>query len=105
AKAIGYRQGLSGKTTLICSRVSHSRILVDASADRHFNRDIALVNRFMTAQSTVAMRRWGWPAIATLAAMATLAALAAAAAEQAQTPPTPETAAPREAGGPAHAIL
>jgi hypothetical protein len=34
-----------------------------------------MVNRFMTAQSTVATRRWGVPAIVTLAAMAALAAL------------------------------
>jgi len=34
-----------------------------------------MVNRFMTAQSTVATRRWGGPAIVALAAMAALAAL------------------------------
>src|SRR5262249_51647255 len=104
---IGYRQGLSGKTTLICSRVSHSRILVDASADRHFNRDMALVNRFMTAQSTVATRRWGPPTIVvTLAAMAAMAALTAdAAARQARSVPTTEATAPREAGEPIMAIV
>jgi lipoprotein-anchoring transpeptidase ErfK/SrfK len=97
---------LSGKTTLICSRVSHSRILVDASANRHFNRDMALVNRFMTAQSTVAMRRWGWPAIVTLAAMAALTALTAgAAASEARPAPATEATAPREAGEPIMAIV
>jgi hypothetical protein len=34
-----------------------------------------MVNRFMTAQSTVATRRWGVPGIVTLAAMAALAPL------------------------------
>src|SRR6516162_7540829 len=77
----------------------------DASADRHFNRDMALVDRFMTAQSTVAMRRWGVPAIVTLAAMAALAALTAAAARQARPAPTTEATAPREAGEPIMAIV
>jgi hypothetical protein len=80
--------------------------LVDASANRHFNRDMALVNRFMTAQSTVAMRRWGWPAIVTLAAMVALTALTAdAAARQARPSPTTEATAPREAGEPIMAIV
>ena len=79
---------------------------IDASADRHFNRDMALVNRFMTAQSTVATRRWGVPAIVTLAAMAALAALTAdAAARQARPAPTTEATAPREAGEPIMAIV
>src|SRR6202030_2023726 len=78
----------------------------DASADRHFNRDMALVNRFMTAQSTVATRRWGGPAIVALAAMAALAALTAdAAARQARPAPTTEATAPREAGEPIMAIV
>jgi L,D-transpeptidase catalytic domain len=60
----------------------------------------------MTAQSIVAMRRWGWPAIVTLAAMAALAALTAdAAARQAQPVPTTEATAPREAGEPIMAIV
>jgi len=58
-----------------------------------------LVNRFMKAQSIVATRRWGVPAIVTLAAMATLAALTAdAAARQARPVPATEATAPREAG-------
>jgi hypothetical protein len=36
-----------------------------------------MVNRLTTAQSTVAMWRWGPPAIVTLAAMAALTALTA----------------------------
>ena len=60
----------------------------------------------MTAQSTVAMRRWGVPAIVTLAAMAALAALTAdAAARQARPAPTTEATAPREAGEPIMAIV
>ena len=69
-------------------------------------RDMALVNQFMTAQSTVATRRWGVPAIVTLAAMAALAALTAdAAARQARPSPTTEATAPREAGEPIMAIV
>ena len=60
----------------------------------------------MTAQSTVATRRWGVPAIVTLAAMATLAALTAdAAARQARPVPTTEATAPREAREPIMAIV
>src|SRR5690242_4808572 len=67
---------------------------------------MASVNRFMTAQSTVAARRWGVPAIVTLAAMAALAALTAdAAARQARPAPTTEATAPREAGEPIMAIV
>src|SRR6516225_6358736 len=67
---------------------------------------MALVNRFMTAQCTVATRRWGPPAIVRLAAMAALTALTAdAAARQAQPAPTNEATAPREAGEPIMAIV
>jgi hypothetical protein len=65
-----------------------------------------MVNRFTTAQSTVAMRRWGPPAIVTLAAIAALAALTAdAAARQAHPAPAIEAAAPRDAGEPIMAIV
>jgi hypothetical protein len=65
-----------------------------------------MVNRFMTAQSTVEMRRWGGPAIVTLAAMAALAALTAdAAARQARPAPPTEATAPRDAGEPIMAIV
>ena len=64
-----------------------------------------MVDRFMTAQSAVAMRRWGSPAIVTLVAMAALAALTAdAAARQARPAPT-EATAPREAREPIMAIV
>jgi hypothetical protein len=60
----------------------------------------------MTAQSTVAMRRWGRPAMATVAAMAVLTALTAdAAAKQARPAPSVEATAPREAGEPIMAIV
>src|SRR5438445_7508083 len=62
-----------------------------------------MVNRFTTAQSTVAMRRWGPLAIVTLAAMAALTALTADAAAR-QAAPT-EATAPREAGEPIMAIV
>jgi hypothetical protein len=58
----------------------------------------------MTAQSAVEMRRWGEPAIVTLAAMALLAALTATAAARQAAQPT-EATAPREAGEPIMAIV
>src|ERR1700678_3512466 len=65
-----------------------------------------MVNRFTTAQSTVAMRRWGPPAIVTLAAIAALTVLTAAApAQQARPARATEATAPREAGEPIMAIV
>src|SRR6478672_6325842 len=65
-----------------------------------------MVNRLTTAQSTVAMRRWGRPAIVTLAALAALTALTAdAAARQARPAPPVEATAPRDAGEPIMAIV
>ena len=52
------------------------------------------------------MRRWGAPAVATLAAMAALTALTAdAAARQTRTAPPVEAVAPRDAGEPIMAIV
>src|SRR5712672_3157790 len=62
-----------------------------------------MVNRLTTAQSTGAMRRWGLPAIVTLAAVAALNADAAA--RQARPAPPTEATAPREAGEPIMAIV
>ncbi|WP_029586461.1 L,D-transpeptidase [Bradyrhizobium sp. URHD0069] len=65
-----------------------------------------MANRFTMAQSTAAMRRWGPPAIVTLAAMAALTALTAdAAAMQARPAPPTEATAPRDAGEPIMAIV
>src|SRR6266481_5699073 len=65
-----------------------------------------MVNRLTTAQSTVAMRRWGPPAIVMLAAMAALTALSAdAAARQVRPAPPTEATAPRDAGEPIMAIV
>ncbi|MDO8878068.1 MAG: L,D-transpeptidase, partial [Pseudolabrys sp.] len=73
-----------------------------------------MVNRFTTAQSTVAMRRWGPAALVTLAAMialmtALMTALTAlspdAAARQARPAPPTEATAPRDAGEPIMAIV
>src|SRR6267378_4191686 len=65
-----------------------------------------MVNRFMMAQSAVEMRRWGGPAIVTLAAMAALTALSAdAAARQTRPAPPTEATAPRDAGEPIMAIV
>src|SRR4051812_31521806 len=61
-------------------------------------------NLMTTAQSTVAMRRWGPPGIVTLAAMLAFAAVGpATAAKQARQPA--EAVAPREAGEPIMAIV
>jgi L,D-transpeptidase catalytic domain len=65
-----------------------------------------MVNRLTTAQSIGAMRRWGPPAIVTLAAMAALTALTAdATARQARPAPPTEATAPRDAGEPIMAIV
>jgi ribosomal protein L14 len=65
-----------------------------------------MVNRFTKARSTVAMRRWGPPAIVTLAVMAALTVLTAdAAARQARPKPPTEATAPRNAGEPIMAIV
>jgi len=65
-----------------------------------------MVNRFTTVQSTVAIPRWGPPAIVTLAAMVALTALSPdAAARQPRPAPPKEATAPREAGEPIMAIV
>src|ERR1700694_3946862 len=65
-----------------------------------------MVNRFTTAQSAVAMRRWRPSVIVTLAAMAAMAALSAdAAARLARPAPPTEATAPRDAGEPIMAIV
>ncbi len=65
-----------------------------------------MVNRFTTAQSTAAIRRWGPAAIVALAAMAALTALSPdAVARQARPAPPTEATAPRDAGEPIMAIV
>ncbi|MBR0696571.1 L,D-transpeptidase [Bradyrhizobium lablabi] len=64
-----------------------------------------MASRFATAQSTVAMRRWGTPVIVSLAAMALLAAFNAAEARQARPASPIEATAPRDAGEPIMAIV
>jgi L,D-transpeptidase-like protein len=64
-----------------------------------------MVNRLMTAQSTMELRRWR-PALVSLAAIAALAApIADATARQARPAPPTEATAPREAGEPIMAIV
>jgi hypothetical protein len=65
-----------------------------------------MANRFIAAQSTATIRRWGPPAIATLAAIAALTALSpdAAAGKARHVRPT-EATAPRNAGEPIMAIV
>jgi hypothetical protein len=65
-----------------------------------------MVNRVTTARSTVAVRRWGPPAIVTLAVMAALTALTAGATARQARPKAPtEATAPRDAGEPIMAIV
>jgi lipoprotein-anchoring transpeptidase ErfK/SrfK len=64
-----------------------------------------MVNRFTAVQSTAVMRRWGPPAIVTLAAMAELTALSAGAAAREARPAPTEATAPRDAGEPLMAIV
>src|SRR5271155_4939924 len=69
-----------------------------------------MTNRYTTAQSTVAIRRWGAPAIVTLAAAAATAALTAAppadaVVRQARPAHSTEAAAPRDAGEPLMAVV
>ena len=65
-----------------------------------------MVNRFPTALSSVAMRRWRPAAIVRLATVATLTALSAGAlATQARPAPPAEATAPRAAGEPIMAIV
>src|SRR2546423_13467304 len=66
-----------------------------------------MVNRLTTAQSTVAMRRWGPAAMSALAALAALMALTAPAlAQKARpAPPPKEATAPRSAGEPIMATV
>jgi lipoprotein-anchoring transpeptidase ErfK/SrfK len=72
----------------------------------HIPTERGMANRFTTAQSTVAMRRWGAAAIVTLAAMAALTVLTADAAARQPRPASPkEATAPREAGEPIMAIV
>src|ERR1700742_1247319 len=65
-----------------------------------------MTNRFTTAQSIVATRRFGSPALVALAGMAALTALTVdATARQARPAATVEATAPREAGEPIMAIV
>src|ERR1700677_3368416 len=65
-----------------------------------------MVHRFMTAESFVAVQRWGFSAIVAATAMAGTAALAPeAAAKQARVTAANEATAPREAGEPIMAIV
>src|SRR5579871_4559273 len=107
-RALSYMRDLPGQ------HAESQQIAVDGGGSK--NRDLTLdpergqasrsghgmVNRFTAAQSTAAMRRWGPPAIATLAAMAALTASAAA--REARPAPT-EATAPRDAGDPIMAIV
>src|SRR4051812_31898915 len=65
-----------------------------------------MADRSRTARTTVAARRWGSPAIMTLAAMAALTALTAdATAREPRPAPLKEATAPRDAGEPIMAIV
>jgi lipoprotein-anchoring transpeptidase ErfK/SrfK len=80
--------------------------MIDASADRQSQPRHGMANRVTTAQSTLAVRRFGPSAIVTLAAMAALTALTTGAmAKEARPAPVKEATAPRQAGEPIMAIV
>jgi lipoprotein-anchoring transpeptidase ErfK/SrfK len=87
--------------------VQRPHLTLDRRKRERFQPGNGMVNRLTTAQTTVATRRWGTPAIAMLAVMAALAALNTdAAARQARPgPPPKEATAPRDAGEPIMAIV
>ena len=64
-----------------------------------------MVNRCMTARSTLATRRWGSPARILVAMAAVTALTADAAARPTRPKPTTEATAPRDAGEPIMAIV
>ena len=80
---------------------------IEAKRGQAFQPGYGMANRFATKRSTVALRRFGPPAIVMmLLAMATLTALPrGAAARQARPAPVTEATAPREAGEPIMAIV
>ena len=107
-QAAGLRTPLDGLRSLQSGGFSDPKTTLHDRRKRGqaFQPGHGMVNRLTTAQSTVAMRRWGPPAIVTLAAMAALTALTAdAAAKQARPAPPTEATAPREAGEPIMAIV
>ena len=65
----------------------------------------SMVNRFTTAQSTGAMRRWGPAAVLTFAVVAALTVLTAEAMAREARPAPTEATAPRDAGEPIMAIV
>jgi lipoprotein-anchoring transpeptidase ErfK/SrfK len=79
--------------------------LIDAKRGQVFQSGHGMANRFMTAQSTVEMRRWGFPPIVMVAAIAALAALTVDATARQARPAPAEATAPREAGEPIMAIV
>ena len=102
AKRLDGHAGFCG-TTFLLRGLSYMR---ERDRGHAFQPGHGMVNRFTTAQSTLAMRRWGPPAIVTLAAMAALTALTAgAAAKQPRPAPPTEATAPRDAGEPIMAIV
>jgi lipoprotein-anchoring transpeptidase ErfK/SrfK len=86
-------------------RLKNRDLTLRHKREQAFQPGHGMANRFATAQSTVAMRRWGPPTIVTLAAMALLTALTAAAARQARPASPTEATAPRDADEPIMAIV
>src|SRR5258708_5115642 len=87
---------VSREAAFLLPELSYMRESLDRrKRGQSFQPGHGMVNRFSTAQSTVAMRRWVPSAIVTLAAMAALTALTAgAAAKQARPAPPTEATAP-----------
>src|SRR5258707_15371685 len=110
-------RALSYMRDLPRERAESQQIGVDGGGSK--NRDLTLdplkrgqasqpghgmADRFTAGQSTAAMRRWGPPAIVTLAMAALTALTSGAAAREARPAPT-EATAPRDAGEPIMAIV
>ena len=76
---------------------------MDEKRGQAFQPGQGMANRSATARSTAAMRRWGAPALVTLAMIGALSA--GAAARPAHPAPPTEATAPREAGEPIMAIV
>src|SRR6266404_3427050 len=106
-------RALSYMRDLPRERAESQQIVVDGGGSK--NRDLTLdpLKRGQASQPghgmanrfTAAMRRWGPPAIVTLAAMAALTALTAGAAAREARPAPTQATAPRDAGEPIMAIV
>src|ERR1700761_342566 len=88
---------------IIGSSISHDPALDRRKRGQAIQLGYGMMKRFATAQSTVAMRRWGLPAMVALLAVTALTA--GAEAKQARPARITEATAARETGEPIMAIV